>query len=208
MEPREWYNHTLGQRCIDSLNKKGFTACFVGTKEEAVETVLKEINPGYSVGVGGSVTVRELGLIETLQKKGHVVFDHWTTNIPPEDRKTARKSQISSDVFLTGTNALTTNGELVNVDGSGNRVASMIFGPEKTIVVCGINKIVGSVDDGLKRIKEYAAPVNFKRLGIQTPCQNGDCTNCQRCKVTTIISSKPAGKLEFVIILIGEQLGY
>ena len=208
MEPREWYKRVIGQRCVDSLKKKGFTSCYVASKEEARAAVLKEIHPDCSVGVGGSVTVRELGLVDILQEKGHVVFDHWATNIPPEEKIPVRKNQISADVFLTSANALTANGELVNVDGTGNRVASMNFGPEKTIVVCGINKIVSSIDEGLKRIREYAAPVNFKRLGVQVPCQSGVCTNCEKCTVTTIISRKPAGKPEFAIIVVGEQLGY
>jgi len=212
-EPKNWFNQRRALLCVEALKKKGFCAYYADTRAKAVNLILSEIPKGASVGIGGSVTIRELGIPELLKEQGHTVYDHWDPNLSASQKQDVRKKQITADVFLSSTNALTKDGTLVNTDGSGNRVAAMIFGPKITIVVCGINKIVEDLQHAVDRIRNYAAPINFKRLGLKFPCQEGsNCTACGRplkgCRITTIIEAVPSGKEKFVVILVGENLGY
>lgn len=210
-EPEQWFNKKLAERCIEALNKKGFTACYAETREEAKKLALHAIPAGASVGIGGSVTVRDLGIQDALKARGNQVFDHWDAALSPVEKNAARNKQVTADVFLSSTNALTLGGTLVNVDGTGNRVASMIFGPKISVVVCGYNKIVKDLEAANDRIRGHAAPVNYKRLNAKVPCVEGaDCDTCRGplCRVTAIIDSKPSGKEKFVVIVVGEKLGY
>lgn len=209
--PKKWFFQRLGEKCAEALKKNGFTVYHVATREEAVKIVLDEVPEGASVGIGGSVTVRELGLPEALKKRGHVVYDHWDPALSAAEKAKARENQVKADVFLSSANAITVDGTLVNTDGSGNRVGSMIFGPKISIVVAGTNKIVSDLEHAMERIRQYAAPVNYKRLGIEVPCQSmEDCADCTQkgCRVTTIIEAPPLGKEKFVVVLVGENLGY
>ncbi len=208
-----WFIRRQAEMCVNALRKRGFAACFAPDREEARRIVLEHIPLGASVGIGGSVTVRDLGLDVALKERGHKLYDHWDSSLDPHDRTKAHDNQILAGVFLSGTNAVTEDGVLVNTDGSGNRVAAMIFGPEVTVVVCGYNKIVRDVPSAIDRIRKYAAPVNCKRLGVQSPCQSGgDCFSCgnsaQLCRATTILEGVPGGKKEFVVVIVGEKLGY
>jgi hypothetical protein len=170
------------------------------------------IPPDSVVGVGGSITVRELGLIEALQKRGNRVVQHWQKGLSFDEIIAVERQHLTSEVFLTSSNAITEAGQLVNVDGGGNRVAAMIFGPKKVIVIAGENKIVKDVDAGLERIKRVAAPLNAKRLNLSTPCAvTGVCTDCdipeRICNITTIIHRK-SEETDITIILVGETLGF
>ncbi|MGE5579102.1 MAG: lactate utilization protein [Bacillota bacterium] len=210
-EPEKWYNRHLAEKCVEALRKKGFTAYFAETKDKAKRLALEAVPPGASVGIGGSVTIRELGIHEALKERGNTVYDHWDASLSPTGKTEARDRQITADVFMSSTNALTMNGTLVNIDGTGNRVASMIFGPKASVVVCGYNKIVPTLEDAVRRVRKHAAPVNYKRLNAKAPClEDGDCDNCPGalCRVTTIIEGKPSGKTQFVVIIVGEKLGY
>ena len=210
-EPVRWYNRNIAEKCVEALKRNGFEAYFAETRKEARQLVLDAVPAGVSVGVGGSVTVRELGIAQALKERGHKVFDHWDPSLSPAEKVAARDNQVRADVFLSSTNALTMDGALVNVDGTGNRVGSMIFGPKTSIVVCGWNKIVPTVVDAVKRIRSYAAPVNYKRLNAKAPCAGGgDCTACtpKMCTITTVIAAKPGGKERFVVVVVGDDLGY
>jgi hypothetical protein len=154
-----------------------------------------------------------MGLLEVLEKRGHEVFNHWKEGLSKEDRQAATKKQQRADFFVTSTNALTQDGKLVNVDATGNRVTSMIFGPGKVIVVTGVNKIVRNLNQGMARIKKVVAPQNCRRRKDPTPCaQDLVCHDCDTparlCRVTTIIERRPWGVGEFTVILVGEELGY
>lgn len=209
LDPEAWFHTKRAKACVEALNKVGFTGIYAATREDAVKAVLEAVPQGASVGIGGSVTVRELGLHEALKARGHRVYDHWDTSLSPEDRARARDNQIAADVFLSSTNAITAKGTLINIDGSGNRVAAMIFGPKTSIVVCGYNKIVADVEEGLARVRNYAAPVNYKRLGREFDATAAsDIERAHAYAITTILEAKPGGKEKFVVVVVGEKLGY
>jgi L-lactate utilization protein LutB len=201
LDPQEWFINERAKRTVSALEKKGFLAFYVPTIEEARKIALEHIPTGATVGVGGSVTIREVGIIDSLKQSGYIVYDHWDESLDKAGKDKARDNQIKADVFLSSTNALTLDGSLINADGSGNRVASMIFGPKTTIVIAGVNKLVSSIETGLNRIREWAAPINAKRLNIE---DQGSSIS----KVTTIIDAAPSGKEKFVVILVGQNLGY
>jgi len=201
------------QEVIESLKQNEMEGLYFPTAQECKEEVLKRIPLDAKVGVGGSVTLREMGLLEELEKRGNEIYDHWKKGLSKEERQAVGRKQQRADYFLTSTNALTLDGKLINVDATGNRVTSMIFGPEKVIVIAGINKIVKTVRQGLARVKKVAAPQNCHRRGDPTPCaQDLICHDCHTparlCRVTTIIEKKPWGVKEFTVILVGEKLGF
>lgn len=200
-------------RVVAALKKNLFDSLYVPTGEQAVEEILKRIPEGATVGVGGSLTLRQIGVVELLKKRGHSVFDHWQEGLDPAEVEEIRRRQITSDVFISSSNAVTAAGHLVNIDGTGNRVASMTFGPKKVIVVAGINKITRDLDSAMKRIKNEAAPLNFCRLKLPTPCAKTTfCADCQPparfCRVTAITEVRPGGIPEFVVIIVGKNLGF
>jgi len=200
-------------KVIESLKKNELEAVYFPTVAEAKEEVLRRIPSGARVGIGGSITLREMGILEALEKRGDEVYDHWKEGLSKERRQEVGKKQQRSDFFLTSTNALTLDGKLINVDATGNRVASMIFGPERVMVIAGVNKIVKNLNEGLARVKKVAAPRNCQRRKDPTPCARDlVCRNCDTparlCRVTTIIEKRPWGIKEFAVILVGEELGY
>lgn len=211
-ELKTWHNQTIGAKVVEALQKNHFTASYVNTKEEALEKLTAMISKDATVGIAGSATLKEVGIDTLLEERGNTVFNHNKPGLSPEVSLDLRRKQLTCDVFLTSTNALTLNGELVNVDGSGNRVAAMIFGPKKVIVVAGINKIATNVEAAMDRIELYAAPINNKRLNRPNPCTvTGECMDCQGptriCNVTTVMHKKP-GTSDIEVIIIGESLGF
>lgn len=209
-EYKDFYDNKV-QVTLKKLKRNGFTAMFEPNREQALKAVLSCIPSKATVGIGGSLTVRQLGIIEQMEES-HTVFDHWKKDLGPEDIHLARLNQLTSDVFISSTNAVTMDGKLVNVDGIGNRVASMIYGSEKVIIVAGYNKIVPDVHAGLAKIKNDTAPKNAMRLNKTTPCvRAGRCMDCRVpdriCRVTTIIEAKPMLMEDFIVIIVGEKLG-
>lgn len=201
------------ERVIERLKRNEMEAVYFSAVSEAKEEILRSIPAEAKVGIGGSSTLREMGIPEVLEKEGHEGYDHWKEGLSKEKRQEVGKKHQRSDVFLTSTNALTLDGKLINVDATGNRISSMILGPEKVMVVCGINKIVRNLNEGLARVKKVAAPRNCQRRKDPTPCaQDLICRDCDMparlCRVTTIIERRPWGIKEFAIILVGEELGY
>lgn len=199
-------------RIVQALKKRDFEALWVSGRAEAREVILDRIQPEDRVGVGGSISIRDLGVLDSLKARGQTVYDHWAPDLSKEDVLNVRKLQMQSDVFLSGTNALVTDGRLVNIDGIGNRVSSMIFGPERVILVAGINKIVETLDAAFYRIKNVAAPINARRLSIPTPCaKTGKCTDCRSshriCRAVTILEWCPS-LTQILIIIVNEPLGY
>ena len=197
---------------VAKLKKNGMEALYFSTAEEAKEEVLRRIPSGATVGAGGSVTLRQMGLLEALEERGHEVYDHWREGLTPEGRLEVGRKHPRSDVFITSTNALTLDGKLINVDATGNRITSMIMGPEKVLVITGVNKIVKNLNQGLARLKKIA-PLNCQRRKDPTPCvQDLTCHDCDTpariCRVTTIIERRPGAMKDFTVILVGEELGY
>ncbi len=200
------------RKAVSALNKNLFEGVYAPTSQQAVEEVLKRIPPHASVGFGGSLTLRQIGLVETIKGRGHTVFDHWQEGLSPDEVLKARRGQLTSDVFLTSSNAITCDGHLINIDGFGNRVAAMTFGPQKVIVVAGVNKIVKDQAAAMSRIKDEAAPLNFCRLNLPTPCSKTTfCMDCsppaRSCRVTVTTEVKPLGIPEYVVVIVGENLG-
>ena len=153
----------------------------IARREAAAQFVLDFVVPGLSVGLGGSATIKELGIPEQAREKGAVILDHSQPDLSPEERQDVRRKQLVCDLFLSSTNAITLDGSLVNVDGGGNRVAALSFGPKKVIVVAGVNKICCDEAAAFERIRTHAAPMNNRRLGLANPCvAAGVCMNCRQ----------------------------
>jgi len=208
----DWHNDTFGEKVVKALEKNNFQAHYVANRAAATEKVFSLIPAGCTIGVGGSWTLKELNIPEQLEKKGHEVFDHNKPGLTMDESMALRRKELSCDVFITGTNAVTLDGQLVNTDGSGNRVAAMSFGPKKVVVVVGVNKIVSDLDAAMERIELFAAPINNKRLDRPNPCTvTGVCMDCQGpariCNITTILHKKPP-TMEFHVVIVGEELGF
>ena len=201
---------TLMANTIYALTRKGFPVHHAKTPADAKAIVMNLIGEADSVGFGGSVTVREMGIYEDLQAMGRHPHWHWKNDEPKPD---VFALAAASDVYLTSSNAITADGCLVNIDGTGNRVGAMIAGPKEVIVVAGANKLVdGNIAQAIARIKAVACPQNARRLGLNTPCGlQGKCdaANCEKgmCNVTSIIE-RPVGGHKITIVLVDEEAGY
>jgi hypothetical protein len=205
-----WHLEQRGKRCVESLRKNGFDALFLADRDAVRERVLLECDKATSIGFGGSMSVSELGIHDAVAGKGKRLLDHG--RVPAEERAATRLAQLTCDLFLSGTNALTLNGCLVNMDMNGNRTNAMTFGPKKVVVVAGANKVVADVAEGIRRIKATAAPRNAKRLQLSTPCASTgiceDCSSPQRiCRVYSIMERKPPNT-DLSVILCGEPMGF
>lgn len=195
---------------LDALRKRRIDAVYVENSQQAREEVLKLVNSGDSVGIGGSMTIQELGLNEVLKEKGCQVIWHWYCE--PEEMMEVRKEATRARFYLSSTNAITRDGCLVNIDGIGNRVTGMVYGPETSVVIAGKNKVVSDLEEARQRIKNKACPLNAQRLNLDTPCAvKGECVDCNQqtrmCNIMTIIEGKPM-LTNMTVILVGENLGY
>ncbi len=197
-------------KLMEKLSNHKIKAEYFPTKIEAKERILEMIQPDMKIGIGGSMTIKELEIYDAIDHNINPVYWHWMVN--PEERPEIFPKAQFADLYLASSNALTETGELINIDGVGNRVSSMFFGPKKVILVCGINKIVENYEAGIQRIKDVACPLNAKRLGLETPCRvTGKCTDCnsdqRMCNITVIIEGKPA-LVDLEVFIVNEELGY
>lgn len=207
-----WHNKVLGEKVVKALKENYFDAVYFENQEDATEYIVKNINKDDSIGLGGSVTIQSMGIKDKAIQKGAKILDHGDPRLTSEEKLKVKRCQLTSDLFLCSSNAITTNGELVNVDGAGNRVAAMTFGPKKVIVVAGINKITTNERTAFERIENLAAPKNTKRLSMDTPCAKlGSCMNCRSedriCRIYSVIKRKPMGA-DITVVLIGKEMGY
>lgn len=207
------WNEQVAKNIIAQLEKRGMEGSYAATAERAKEEILAMIPNGIKVYRCGSVTTVSMDLWQRIGKTpGVEVIDPFQSGLSPEDSMELRRKGLLADVMITSTNAITLDGKLVNLDGLGNRVAAMIFGPKKVILVVGMNKVVPDVDSAMARAKHYSAPVNAMRMGIQTPCAaNGICVDCKTpariCNVWSIIEGQRI-KGRIHVKLVGENLGY
>jgi hypothetical protein len=207
----QWFQEKQVERTIHALKKNNFEALFVPDSKAAFEEVMRRIPDGSTVGVGGSVTLTQIGLLDALGKRNiQLIWPVQQAKNMDERMELIRKS-FSSDFFLTGTNAITEDGKLFNVDATGNRVGAMFIGPQKTIIVSGVNKIVKDIDAAEKRVREWTAPQNAKRLNRKTPCvETGVCADCSSpdriCNIYVTLAKRPS-RTEVIVILVGEKLG-
>ncbi len=197
-------------KTIENLNRNGFKARLFATAEEAKAAVLELIPVGAPVGVGGSVTVQQLGLREALMERGSEVYWHWYAE--PANRAEEQRKAHGADYYLMSSNAVTEEGEFINIDGNCNRLGTMLYGPGVVILLCGKNKLVEDPFKAVDRIKNVACPQNARRLKLDTPCAKlGHCTDCrspQRMCSAVVRLQRPAGGRQFYVFLIEEDLGY
>lgn len=209
--PLETRNELLAKTLITNLERRHFEAYYCPTAAEAVEKAVSLIPEGCSVSWGGSVTIRESGLTKAVHAGNYTVIDRDLAKSPEEMAELHRKGLLA-DYYLSSVNAISENGVLVNIDGTGNRVAALCFGPKNVIILCGMNKVAQDVDGAVKRARSYAAPVNSMRFMGKTPCAvTGSCHNCvsEECICNQILltrNCRPAGRIK--IILVGEEMGF
>jgi hypothetical protein len=211
-EYQRWLWGQWGEKCVAQLKKHEFDAHFVSSGEEARADILKVVSAYDTFGFGGSATTRRIGLVSALLKMGKTVYDHWKKGLSKEEDLDARLQMGRCDCFFTSANAVSLSGELVNVDGIGNRTNAATFGPKKIMVVAGMNKVTADLDSALRRLRDVAGPMRAKSLNLKTPCaETGLCTDCnspQRiCRVTTILHRAPMMS-DISVFLVNEALGF
>lgn len=215
---KEWFLQQMAQKAAEALSANGFEGIYVPNAEMARAAVLERISAGASVGFGGSMTLREIGLIPALEAAGLNLINPPNKKLPddPEERHAIRRRAVQADVCLASANAVTLNGEIVSTDGTGTRVAFYIYGPRQVILVVGANKVVADINEALRRVREVAAPMNARRLDkFGTPCyttgicDDAACTGPDRiCNATVILHKKPNGIDRFTVVMVGQELGF
>ncbi len=208
----DWHAKALGEAACAALRRNGFDAHYLDDAALALAHVESLVKPGMKVGFGGSMTLRGVGAQDRLRELGAEILDHNAPGLDPARKLELLRAQLTCDLFLSGSNALTLAGEIVNVDGNGNRVAALTFGPKKTVVVVGVNKIVRDLDEAFNRIETRASPMNNRRLERPNPCvKSGVCMDCQGetriCRVYSVLKRRPMLS-DFTVLVVGENLGY
>lgn len=197
---------------MDNLKKNNMEAYYVEKIDSLLAKVEELINEGDTIGVAGSMTLFETGIINLLRNGNYKFLDRYKDGLSVEEIKDVFRQSFSADAYIVGSNAITEDGELYNVDNTGNRVAAMLYGPDKVIVIAGVNKIVKDVEQAVLRTKEIAAPANNKRLNKNNPCtKTGCCMDCssnERLCNDYVLIKRQATKGRIKVILVGEELGY
>ncbi len=211
MDPKKINYEHLASTVIKALNKRKMDGYYCPTSEEAVNQALELMNEGSVVTWGGSMTIRDIGLLDKIKKSNYKTLDRSTASTPEEVEQIYYHA-FASDYYLMSSNAITLDGKLVNIDGNGNRVACLIYGPKNVIIIAGMNKVVSNEEMAIHRIKTEACPPNSVRLNINTPCaKSGYCQNCLSddcicCQ--TVITRMSRKQHRIKVILVGESLGY
>lgn len=198
-------------RTIEALRKNNMEGFLVNTREELIDKIDELVKEGSKISCGGSMTLFEYGIIDHLRSERYDFLDRYKVGLSKEEIKNIFRESFFCDAYFTSSNAITEEGELYNVDGNGNRVAAMLYGPDKVIVIAGVNKIVKDINEAISRVENYSAPANAKRLNRKTPCTvTGKCMNCNSperiCREYTVIK-KPTPNRIFVLLL-NEEYGY
>lgn len=213
MTPKEKRNALLAEKLVGNLKQRHYEAFFCPTAQEAVEKITGMIPEGSSVTWGGSMTIRDMGLTKALHnKEGLDIWDRDLASSREEAQEIYRRA-FYADYYLSSVNAMSEDGEIVNIDGNGNRVAAITFGPKRVILVVGINKVAQNLDTAISRARSLAAPVNMMRFAdLNTPCKHdGMCHDCKSpdsiCNYIQIMrNSHPVGR--HIVVIVGEELGY
>jgi len=208
---QQCYHEQQAERTIKALKKNNFEARYFSKASEAMAELWKMIPEGATVGVGGSLTLNQVDLANEIQKRPVKFLNPFAKGISMEEGDKLRREIFSADVFIASSNAVTEDGKLFNIDATGNRVAPMIYGPKKVILICGVNKIVKDLAEAQKKVQEWTAPMNVKRLAYKPPCgvtgQCSDCASPERiCNAYLVLAKKPR-RTDYMIFLIGEDLG-
>ena len=211
MTPQQQRNERVAQTIIKNLKRRHIEGFYCASAQEAVKKVSELIEDGSSVTWGGTMTVRDLGIPDYLRNRGTLqVLDRDLVKTPEEKRDMYLRA-FSADVYLSSANAISEDGVIVNIDGNGNRVAAITWGPKKVIFVIGLNKVAQNVEAALARARSTASPTNAARFDIKTPCQtDGVCHNCNSpesiCNYVHFLRNSPNGR--HTVVLVGENLGY
>lgn len=207
------YSEKTAEHLIKRFERRNMEGSYVETAEQALEKVLSMIPDNSTVFRCGSVSTTAMGLWDKLAKtEGVEVIDPYEPGIEPAESLARRKTGLTADVMVASANAVTMDGQLVNLDGMGNRVAAITFGPTKVILVVGLNKVVSDLHSAWKRVKHLAAPVNAMRLNLKTPCnETGQCADCNSpsriCRIWQVVEGHMI-KGRIHIVLVGEDMGY
>lgn len=211
MNPKKENYKNLAKTVLKGMEKRHMESYYCETSEEAKALALSLVPAGSSVSFGGSVTLNETGVLAALRERDDItLYDRDNAN-GPEEVKQIMHDALSCDYYFMSSNAITHDGELVNIDGNGNRVAALIYGPENVIIIAGMNKIVKDTEEGISRTRNIAAPPNCVRLNKNTPCAvNGVCGNCLADTICDQIVITRASRMpkRIKVILVGEELGF
>ena len=201
-------NELLAQRVIKGLESRNMSGYWAENKEEALKIALGLIPEGASVSMGGAMSALEIGLPQAVKAGNYNFIDRDAI----EDKRAAMLAAYDADVFLSGTNAITEDGVMVNIDGNANRVSAIAQGPKKLIIIAGMNKVCSDVDGAMKRARNVAAPINAQRFGLNTPCsKTGSCMNCKSpdticCQFLITRYSRHKDRIH--VILVNDSLGF
>ena len=201
-------NELLAQKVIKGLASRNMTGYYAADRKEALKLALELIPEGSSSTMGGGMSVHEIGLVKALKEGNYNFIDRDAV----ADKRAAMLAAYDADVFLTSTNAMTEDGELVNIDGNANRVSAIAQGPKKVLFIVGMNKVCPDLDTAMKRARNVAAPINAQRFGLDTPCtKTGSCMNCKSadticCQFLITRFSRHAGRIH--VILVNDNLGF
>lgn len=208
----QWFYEKRAESVIEVLKKNRMQGIYLADAAQVAPTVLSLIPQGASVAMGGSMTMVETGVVEALRQGPLRLIDRYEPGISPAETMARLKQGLGADVFVSGVNAVTEEGELVFVDATCNRVAPILFGPDKVILIAGCNKIVPNLAYAQERIRHFVAPTNARRIGRKTPCAiSGHCEDCsspERICNATVVIHKQARPERLTVILVGTELGY
>ena len=210
-DPKQSYYEKRAQILIKNLRSRHFEAYYCPDKQSALDKALELIPKGATVGWGGAASAGQIGLIDEVRSGDYVAIDRDKAASEAERQK-IMKDCLRAEVFLSGANAISLDGQMVNIDGNGNRVAAIVYGPDSVIVIAGMNKVVDSLEAAMTRARTVAAPINTQRFPVTTGCSStGICTDCKSengiCNQILITRlCRPAGRIK--LILVGEELGF
>ena len=208
----KWVNEKKIEKTINNLKKNNINGYYVKDNDELINLIKDIAKEGEVVSVGGSMSLFESKVIELLRSGRYEFLDRYKKDLTQEDIKEIYRKSFFADTYFASANAITEDGEIFNVDGNGNRVAAMLYGPDKVIVVVGVNKIVKNINEAVERNKSMCAPANAKRLDTNTPCKiKGYCMDCSStdricCEYTVIKRQRTANRIH--VIFLNENLGY
>ena len=208
----KWVNEQRILRTIEALESNNMNGYLVETREDIINKICELVNEGDTVACGGSMSLFECGVIDHLRSGRYNFLDRYKEGLSKEEIKNIFRESFFADAYFASSNAITEDGHIYNVDGNGNRVAAMLYGPDKVIIIAGVNKIVKNIDEAVNRNRQVSGPANAKRLNKLTPCTKvGYCMDCRVsdriCREFTIISSQ-GDKDRMHIIFVNEELGY
>lgn len=211
MTPKQLAFQAAAESIIKNLNQRNMEGYFCEDSTACVKAILDRMEDGSVIGWGGSQSIAECGLMDAIHNGSYTLIDRMTAKTPEESRELYART-VMADYYLMSTNAITMDGELINIDGNGNRVACLIHGPKHVIMVVGMNKLVSNVEDGYRRVRDIATPANTKRLNKNTPCfHTGRCGDCLSpdCICNQVVITRRSGHAGRIkIFFVAEDLGY